>query len=91
MSQSPQESQQRHQSESLVEGPPSMSCKLSEAVFASKVPEKIKVNDMLVGMQHQEPVIQKVTAGAPQVRAHGQGGRESLSAETSSHQRAPSR
>ena len=50
--------------------------------------EKIKVIDMLVGMQHQEPVIQKVTAGAPQVRGRGQGGRESLSAETSSHQRA---
>ena len=43
---------------------------------------------MLVGMQHQEPVIQKVTAGAPHVRGRGQGGRESLSAETSSHQRA---
>ena len=43
---------------------------------------------MLVVMQHQEPVIQKVTAGAPQVRGRGQGGRESLSAETSSHQRA---
>ena len=50
--------------------------------------EKIKATDMLVGMQHQEPVIQKVTAGAPQVRGRGQGGRESLSAETSSHQRA---
>ena len=50
--------------------------------------EKIKVTDMLVGMQHQEPVIQKVTAGATQVRGRGQGGRESLSAETSSHQRA---
>ena len=50
--------------------------------------EKIKVTDMLVGMQHQEPVIQKVTAGALQVRGRGQGGRESLPAETSSHQRA---
>ena len=50
--------------------------------------EKIKVTDMLVGMQHQEPVIQKVTAGAPQVRGRGQGGREFVSAETSSHQRA---
>ena len=50
--------------------------------------EKIKVTDMLVGMQHQEPVIQKETAGAPQVRGRGQGGRESLSEETSSHQRA---
>ena len=40
--------------------------------------EKIKVTDMLVGMQHQEPVIQKVTAGAPQGRSRG----------TSSHQRA---
>ena len=39
--------------------------------------EKIKVTDMLVGMQHQEPVIQKVTAGVPQVRSRGQGGRES--------------
>ena len=47
-----------------------------------------KVVDMLVGMQHQEPVIQKVTAGALQVRGRGQGGGESLSAETSSHQRA---
>ena len=44
--------------------------------------------DMLVAMQHQEPVIQKVTAGALQVRGRGQGGGESLSAETSSHQRA---
>ena len=43
--------------------------------------EKIKVIDMLVGMQHQEPVIQKVTAGAPQVRSRGHGDRESLSAE----------
>ena len=50
--------------------------------------EKIKVTDMLVGMQHQEPVIQKVTAGAPQVRSRGQRGGDSLSAETSSHQRA---
>ena len=50
--------------------------------------EKIKVTDLLVGMQHQERVVQKVTAGAPQVRGRGQGGRESLSAETSSHQRA---
>ena len=50
--------------------------------------EKIKVTDILVGMQHQDTVIQKVTAGAPQVRGRGQGGRESLSAETSSHQRA---
>ena len=50
--------------------------------------EKIKVTDRLVGMQHQEPMIQKVTAGAPQVRGRGQGGRESLSAETSSDQRA---
>ena len=50
--------------------------------------EKIKVTDMLVGMQHQEPVIQKVTASAPQVRGRAQGGRESLSAETSLHQRA---
>ena len=50
--------------------------------------EKIKVTDMIVGMQHQEPMIQKVTAGAPQVRGRGQGGRESLSAETSSHQRS---
>ena len=50
--------------------------------------EKIKVTDMLVGMQHQEPVIQMETAGAPQVRGRGQGGRESLSEETSSHQRA---
>ena len=50
--------------------------------------EKIKVTDLLVGMQPQEPVIQKVTAGAPQVRGRGQGGRESLSAETSTHQRA---
>ena len=33
-------------------------------------------------------MIQKVTASAPQVRGRGQGGRESLSAETSSHQRA---
>ena len=41
---------------------------------------------MLVGMQLQEPVIQKVTAGATQVRGRGQG-TESLSAETSSHQR----
>ena len=49
---------------------------------------KIKVTVMLVGMQHQKPVIQKVTAGALQVRSRGQGGRESLSAETSSHQRA---
>ena len=49
--------------------------------------EKIKVTDMLVGMQ-QERVIQKVTAGATQVRGRGQGGRESLSAEISSHQRA---
>ena len=44
--------------------------------------EKIKVTDRLVGMQHQ------VTAGATQVRGRGQVGRESLSAETSSHQRA---
>ena len=36
--------------------------------------EKIKVTDMLVGMQHQEPVIQKVTAGATQVRGRRQGG-----------------
>ena len=50
--------------------------------------EKIKVIDMLVGMQHQEPVIQKVTAGAPSVRSRGQDARESLSALTSSHQRA---
>ena len=27
--------------------------------------ENIKVTDMLVGMQQQEPVIQKVTAGTP--------------------------
>ena len=39
---------------------------------------------MLVVLQHQE----QVTAGVPQVRGRGQGGRESLSAETSSHQRA---
>ena len=50
--------------------------------------DKIKVIDMLFGMQHQEPVIEKVTAGAPQVRGRGQGGRESLSAETSSHKKA---
>ena len=50
--------------------------------------EKIKVTDMLVEVQHQEPVIQKVTAGAIQVRGRGQGNRESLSAETRSHQRA---
>ena len=50
--------------------------------------EKIKVTDMLVGMQHQELVIQKVTAGALQVRSRGQGGGQSPSAETSSHQRA---
>ena len=43
---------------------------------------------MLVGTQHQEPVTQKVTAGATQVRSRGQGGGESLSAETISHQRA---
>ena len=50
--------------------------------------EKIKVTDMLVGMQHQEPVILKVTAGAPKVRGRGQVGGEPLSAQTSSHQRA---
>ena len=44
--------------------------------------DKIKVTDMIVGMQHQERVIHKVTAGATQVRGRGQGGRESLSAET---------
>ena len=48
--------------------------------------EKIKVTDMLVGMQHQEPVIQKVTARAPQLRGRRQGGRESLSTETSSQE-----
>ena len=32
VSQSPQESQRRHQSESLVEGPPSRSCKLRKEV-----------------------------------------------------------
>ena len=100
--QSPQESQRRHQSETsgrrsavqVVQVQVKRSDRVTLMPFPSQEQflEKIKVTDMLVGMQHQEPVIQKVTAGAPQVRGldcfFAQGGRESLSAETNSHQRA---